>query len=96
MRTVEPGLPVRSSMEEKYCDWFGAANHTKSLVVPGTMTLMGFDVMDNPVPLSPSLLMGAGLHNGGLQSAVMVATPGNAAVMEPDPVVVISMGLVDS
>src|SRR3984957_7072728 len=93
MRTVEPGFPVISSIEEKYCDWFGAENQTKSLVVPGTMTSTGFDVMDKPVPLTPSSLMGAGLHKGGLQSAVNVAVTGNPAVMEPFPVDVISMGL---
>src|ERR1700733_9838517 len=96
MRTVELGLPVRSSTEEKYCDWFGAANHTKSLVVPGTTTSTGFESMDNPVPFRPSSLIGAGLHKGGLQSAVNVAAPGNEAVIEPVPVVVIAMGLVDS
>ncbi len=96
MRTVEPGLPVRSSTEAKYCDWPGAANQTKSLVVPGTTMSTGFDVMESPVPYNPSSLMGAGLHSGGLQSAVIVATPGYEGVMEPAPVVVISMGLVDS
>ena len=78
-------MPVSSSMEEKYCDWPGAPNQTKSLVVPGTMTLTGFEVMESPVPFKPSSLMGAGLQVGGLQSAVTVATPGYAAVMEPAP-----------
>ena len=93
---MEPGVPVSSSIEEKYCDWPGAANQTKSLVLPGTITVTGLEEMESPVPFKPSSLMGAGLHSGGAQNAVTVATPGNAGVMEPLPVVVMSMGLVDS
>ena len=92
---MEPGVPVSSSIEEKYCDWPGAANQAKSLVAPGTMMLTGLEAMDRPVPFKPSSLMGARLHAGGSQIAVTVATPGKKGVMDPVPVAVMSMGLVD-
>jgi hypothetical protein len=95
MRTVEPNVPVSNSTGTKYSEVPGAANHTKSLAVPGTAMLTGFDEIGTPVPNKPTSLVGAGLHVLGSQSAAIEATPGKLAVMDPPELAVTSMGFVD-
>src|ERR1700691_440696 len=94
-RTVEPTVPLNSSIGTKYCDWPGDENHAKSLAVPGTVIVTRLDEIDRPVPFKPVTLIGDGLHVVGWQMAYTEATPGKLVVTLPEGVAVMSIGSVD-
>jgi len=64
------------------------------LLVPGVVTVTGFDVTGFPFPNRPIWLNGEGLQPGGWQIAVIEAAPGNSGVIDPPPGIVV--GVVDT
>jgi hypothetical protein len=65
------------------------------LLMPGAMTVTGFEVTAFPLPNSPIWLNGEGLQVGGWQAAVIDAAPGKMGVTDPVAAGIV-VGVVDS
>lgn len=68
------------SLATMYFDCVLAMYNTVPLV-PGEVTLTGFDTTGLPFPNNPIWLMGAGLQEGGSQIAKMDALPARVGVI---------------
>ncbi len=66
------------------------------LLVPGAVTVTGFEVTAFPLPNSPIWLNGEELQLGGWQTAVIAAAPGKMGVTVPPAAAGIVVGVVDS
>src|SRR3981189_2081199 len=66
------------------------------LLLPGAVTVTGFEVTGFPLPNRPIWLNGEGLQLGGWQTAVIAAAPGNVGVTVPPAAAGIVVGVVDS
>jgi hypothetical protein len=66
------------------------------LLVPGAVTVIGFEVTGFPLPNRPIWLKGEGLQLGGWQTAVIAAAPGKMGVTVPAAAAGIVVGVVDS
>ena len=66
------------------------------LLMPGAVTVIGFEVTGFPLPNRPIWLNGEGLQLGGWHTAVIAAAPGKMGVTVPAAAAGIVVGVVDS
>src|SRR5882757_6506181 len=94
-RTGAPSCGWVKSTGTRYSE-FVLAIYRFVLLVPGAVTVIGFDVTGAPLPNKPIWLNGEGLQPGGWHTAVIAADPGKSGVTVPPAAAGIVVGVVDS
>src|SRR5882757_6386691 len=94
-RTGAPSCGCVKSTGTRYSE-FVLAIYRFVLLVPGAVTVIGFEVTGFPLPNRPIWLNGEGLQLGGWQTAVIAAAPGKVGVTVPPATAGIVVGVVDS
>jgi hypothetical protein len=94
-RTGAPICGCVKSTGTRYSE-FVLAIYRFVLLMPGAVTVIGFEVTALPLPNKPIWLNGEGLQLGGWQIAVIAAAPGKVGVTDPVEAAGIVVGVVDS